>query len=468
MSGAHRERPGRYSEALKVQEFRALYLAQVASGIGDQVAKVALAILVFDRTSSPFLAALAYAAGFLPWIVAGPVLSPLADRLPRRRVMVVCELGRAVLFGAMALPGVSIPALFMLLLLASLLAPPFEAARAATLPDVLPGDLYVVGSSLGAISSQFVQVLGFAGGGALVALVGARGALGLDAVTFALSGLLLMVRVVSRPPAATGARPTLVADIRDGSRVVFASPVLRSILLLAWVGAAFSIVPEGLAVTYADSHGAGPVATGLLLAANPVGAVVGAFVIGRLVAPFRRLRLMLPLAALTFLPLLGTVVHPPVPLACLLWAVSGVGLAFQLPANATFVATVPVESRGRAFGLAQSGLHVFQGLSLTAGGALVQVLPVQGVVTLSGVVGLSAVALLARTWPHAALIGTPVPASAAADRSTDAEAEETEQPIPVWTGPYLLSPAPRELVMRLVALPLVPEPAVAEPLVAEP
>ncbi len=453
MTGAPRERPGRYADALKVREFRALYIAQVASGIGDQVAKVALAVLVYDRTSSPLLAALAYAAGFLPWIVAGPVLSPLADRLPRRRVMVVCELGRAALFGAMALHGVPLLVLFVLLFLASILAPPFEAARAATLPDVLTGDLYVVGSSLGAISSQLVQVLGFAGGGALVAAVGARGALGLDAVTFAVSGLLLLVRLVSRPPAATGARPTLVADVREGSRVVFASPVLRSILLLAWVGAAFSIVPEGLAVTYADSRNAGPLATGLLLAANPVGAVIGAFAIGRLVAPSRRLRLMLPLAVLTFLPLMGTVVHPPVAVACLLWAMSGVGLAFQLPANATFVAGVPAASRGRAFGLAQSGLQVFQGLALTVGGALAQVLPVQRVVTLAGLVGLCGVLLLARSWPHAAMEAVHAPASSVGwpDEVVVTDDDSTTNlEMPVWTGPYVLRPAAREMIIRLV------------------
>lgn len=453
MTDGARERPGRYSDVLRVREFRALYLAQVGSSIGDQVAKVALAVLVFDRTESPLLAALAYAAGYLPWIVAGPVLSPLADRLPRRRVMVVSELARAGLLGTMALPGVSMPVLFGLLLVASLLAPPFEAARAATLPDVLPGDLYIVGSSLGAITVQLVQVLGFVAGGALIATVGARGALALDALTFAFSGLLLLRVVAARPPAASGARPTLVADLREGTRVVFTRPLLRSILLLAWVGAAFSIVPEGLAVTYAASHGAGSLATGFLLAANPVGAVVGAFVIGRLVVPSRRLRLMLPLAVLTFLPLLGTAGHPSVPVACLLWGLSGVGLAFQLPANATFVASVPPEARGRAFGLAQSGLQVFQGLSLTAGGALAQVVPVQRVVALSGLVGLTGVAALARSWPHEAMAAVHAPARVVGDRLEAAPADVTapeDRPVPSWTGPYLLQPAARELVVRLV------------------
>ena len=63
----------------RVGEFRALWLAQVLSYVGDQFAQVAIAILVFERTGSAFLTALAYALTYLPPIVGGPLLSGLAD-----------------------------------------------------------------------------------------------------------------------------------------------------------------------------------------------------------------------------------------------------------------------------------------------------------------------------------------------------------------------------------------------------
>jgi MFS family permease len=442
--------PATYRDVLGVAEYRTLLAAQVGSGIGDQMAKIALAILVFDRTSSPLLAALAYAVGYLPWLVGGPVLSPLADRLPRREVMVGCDLGRAVLLGAMALPGLPLPVLFALLLTASLLAPPFEAARAATLPDVLHGDLYVVGSALAGISFQLVQVIGFAVGGAVVALLGARGTLGLDAATFVVSALVIQSGVRRRPAADPTGRPTLVQDATEGARVVFGDPLLRAVLMLAWVGAAFTIVPEGLAVTYADSVGGGSVTTGFLTASMPAGVVLGAVLIGRFVAPARRLRLIVPLAVLAMAPLVLTAVHPPAVVAGLLWAASGFGMAFQLPANAAFVAAVPAASRGRAFGLAQSGLQLWQGVAIAAGGFAARSIHVELVVAGAGVLGLACVGAIALRWPQLeverAVGGGHEDAPAGIVPPAPTVSPDT---VPDWSGPYQLRPAKRELVFRI-------------------
>lgn len=451
------DRPATYREVLAVREFRALYAAHVTSLLGDQAAKVALAILVLDQSDSPLFAALAYAVGYLPWIVGGPVLSPLADRRPRREIMVRCDVVRALAVGAMALPGMPLWVLFLLLLGSSLLMPPFEAARAATLPDVLTGDRYVVASSLSNISTQLCQVAGFVLGGAAVVVLTPRGALLLDAVSFAASAAFIVRGVKHRPAVARDSRPTLRSDVVDGARVVFTAPVLRSILLLAWAGAAFALVPEGLAVTYAREEGYGPLATGLLTAASPAGLVVGALVIGRLLAPRQRVRLMVPLALWTFVPLVLTAVHPPVAGAVLLWGLSGVGLAYQIPANATFMLAVPTEARGRAFGLAQTGIQAWQGLSIAGAGALALTLETHVVVAVFGVAGLVAVAALRVWWPTAELaaLHAPVPAGEGhGDMALgDIPIEPAQAAVPdlpaMWTGPYPLSPRRRVLVVRL-------------------
>jgi MFS family permease len=445
---------------LKVREFRALYAAQIASLLGDQAAKVALAILVLNVSDSPLLAALAYAVGYLPWIVGGPVLSPLADRRPRRSVMVWCDVIRAVAVGAMALPGVPLWLLFALLLGASLLMPPFEAARAATLPDVLQGDRYVVGSSLGNITNQLCQVAGFVLGGAAVVVLRPRGALAADAVSFALSAAFIAAGVRHRPPVSRDSRPTLRGDIVEGAALVFRTPVLRSILLLAWFGATFSIVPEGLAVTYAKRLGYGPLATGFLTAAMPLGVVLGALVIARVLTPRSRLRTMRLFAAGAFVPLLATVFEPPVWLAVVLWALTGFGMAYLIPANATFMLVVPPEARGRAFGLAQSGMQAFQGLSLAGGGALALVLAPHQVIAVYGVVGLASVALVGIGWPTAELAALypPNPANAAPLPDDlgplgDVPLERPPSALPVGLslgGPYHLVPRRRTLLARLV------------------
>src|SRR5919198_6164712 len=106
MAGRHRRPPEKqatYREVFAIGEFRTLWLAQVLSYIGDQLAQVALALLVYHRTGSPLLTAVTYALTYLPPIVGGPVLSGLADLFPRRTVMVVCDIARATIVGLMAI-----------------------------------------------------------------------------------------------------------------------------------------------------------------------------------------------------------------------------------------------------------------------------------------------------------------------------------------------------------------------------
>ena len=116
--GRHRRAPearSSYREVFAIGEFRALWSAQVLSFAGDQLAQVAIAILVYGRTHSPFLTALAYALTYLPPIAGGPLLSGLADLFPRRRVMIVCDLFRVGTVGLMAIPSLPFTALCVLL-----------------------------------------------------------------------------------------------------------------------------------------------------------------------------------------------------------------------------------------------------------------------------------------------------------------------------------------------------------------
>ena len=66
-------------------EFRALWLSVTLSSAGDRLALVALAVLVYERTRSPLLAAVAYSAGYLPWVIGGLFLAdlPIAVRAAR-------------------------------------------------------------------------------------------------------------------------------------------------------------------------------------------------------------------------------------------------------------------------------------------------------------------------------------------------------------------------------------------------
>ncbi len=94
-----------FRDVFAVREFRALWSSEILSMAGDRLALVALTLLVYDRTRSPLLAAAAFAAGYLPWVIGGLFLADLTDRYPRRSVIVTCDVARAVLVGVMVLHG---------------------------------------------------------------------------------------------------------------------------------------------------------------------------------------------------------------------------------------------------------------------------------------------------------------------------------------------------------------------------
>ncbi|MBO3750512.1 MFS transporter [Streptosporangiaceae bacterium NEAU-GS5] len=407
LPGRHRrahEDQATYGEVIAIGEFRAVWLAQGMSLLGDQLAQVALAVLVYNRTGSPLATAAVYALTYLPPIVGGPLLAGLADRYPRRRVMLLCDVARAMLVALMAVPGMPFPVLCVLVFCVVLLGAPFSAARAALLPEVLEGDRYVTGSALQNMTNQAVQMLGFAAGGALIAGLGPYRALALDAATFLASALTLVAGVRRRvAPVAAGSDTSSVwAMMRAGGRLVFGDRRLRTLVLFAWL-CGFYVLPEGLAVPYAAGLDDGglvpvPVATGLLMAAMPTGTVLGAFVFGRYVTPTRRLRVMGWMAMLTCAPLIVCAMRPPLHVVLILWVLSGIGGAYQLAANAAFVQCVPPERRGQAFGLVQSGLLAVQGVGILVGGALAQELGPEPVVALAGAAGLSVAAVLAMVW----------------------------------------------------------------------
>ena len=202
----------RFRDVFAVREFRALWLSVVLSAAGDRLALVALALLVYERTRLPLLAALAYAAGYLPWVIGGLFLADVADRRPRRTVMVCCDAARALLVAAMTVPRIPLAVLVVLLFAATMFAPPFESARASITPDILTGERYALGTA--AIQTTFLaaEVAGAAGGGVATAFLGVQAALAIDAATFAASGLLVGLGTRGRPAtAAPGAGAGLAA-----------------------------------------------------------------------------------------------------------------------------------------------------------------------------------------------------------------------------------------------------------------
>ena len=395
VSGA--ESRSTFGEVFAVGEFRALWIAQILSVAGDQLARVALTLLVFEQTHSALLAAITFAASIVPAFVGGLTLSGLADRLPRRQVMITCDLSRAALVAVMALPGTPLAVLVSLLFVVTMISAPFTSARAALYPDILAGDRYVLGTAVTLTTLQFAQVVGFAAGGAIAGFFGVRTSLLADAATFLISALITRLWVSARPAAHIGAHQGTVSSsgALAGLRLVFADPRLRTPMLLGWL-AAFYNVPEGVAAPLGQALGGGDIAVGLILAAGALGASFGAVLFSRLVDPARRLRWMSPLAVTSCAVLILFAFRPALPGALVILTVSGLFDCYQLAANAEFVSATPPAQRSQAFGIAQGGMSLGQGMTMILAGAAAQHHPPAAVIAGGGVLGvITAVMIIA-------------------------------------------------------------------------
>jgi MFS family permease len=388
-----------FRSVFAVAEFRAMWAAEALSQAGDQLARVALAILVFQRTDSAALTGLTYALTLAPAFLGGIFLSGLADRFPRREVMVVSDVLRALLIGLVAVPGVPFAAICVLVAGVSFLQAPFKAAQLALLPTVLPGDLYVVGLGIRNITMQTAQMIGFAGGGVLIAAINPNVGLVLDAATFLASGLFVRLGVLARPAAASKTnRPPFFSSAGAGARLIWRDRGLRVLLLLGWL-TAFLIVYEGLAAPYTAEIGGGPIAVGLILASDPLGSVIGALVFSRWVSPKVRPKVLGPLAVASAVPLLPVFLAPGLVVSVVLFALAGaLGTAVLMQSSASFTRGVPDASRAQALGLSQSGVATIQGLSPLLAGLLADGIGTARTVGIVGVIGLVIAIPAALAW----------------------------------------------------------------------
>lgn len=384
------ERRVGFSVALRVREFRFLWAAELFSIAGDQLARVALAVLVFAQTSSASLTALTYALTFIPAVLGGALLSGLADRFPRRRVLVVTDVVRAGLAAAMAVPGLPLPVLWVLVGVLSAAAGPFKAAQLAVLPQVLEGAAYRAGLALRQVTGQTAQLVGFGAGGVLLTAIEPHLALGLNAATFLASAVLVVAGVRARPV------PVVADEVADGAgsgRGVGLWPVFA---LAALVG--LYVVPEGLAAPYAAELGMAAVGVGVLMAADPAGSVLGGWLATRLPIPHTPAAVV-TLAVAAGVPLVVCWAGPGLVVSALCWAVSGLfSTIYLVRIQELVVDLVPDHRRGGVMGRLATCLYCSQGVAILGGGLFAEVFGPFRAVAVAGLCAVGLAVVVGVVW----------------------------------------------------------------------
>jgi MFS family permease len=395
------------------RSFRWLFASSLVTNVGDGIALAAGPLLVASQTSDALVVSMAVMAQVLPPLLFGVVAGAMADRLDRRRIVIVVNLARALVLGVLA-ATVAAGNVNIAIVLASL----FVLASAETFADVASGSLLpriVPREHLGVANARLQGAFLLTNQllappiGAFLFVIGMALPFAADAASFALGAVLVTRVVVGRgadpdPERAVAPRASLRAEMLDGLRWLLAHAPMRTLALTivsfnVTFGAAF-----GVLVLYArDRLGMDAVGFGLLTTATAIGGLVGTTAYGRLERRFALgdiMRAGLLIETATHLVLALTTVPA---IALLTMVVFGAhGFIWATTATTIRQRAVPDELLGRITGVYTVGIYGGIVIGTPIGGLLARELGITAPFWFAFVGSALLVVLLWRQFSHIA------------------------------------------------------------------
>jgi predicted MFS family arabinose efflux permease len=261
------------------RDYLLLLSGQVVSALGSQVSLLALPLLVLALTGSPAQAGLLAGARGVPYALLSLPAGALVDRWDRKRLMILCDLGRALALGSVALALTTGRLTLVQLVLVSLaegsLSVLFSIAESSALPRLIGREQIARASAQNAAADSLSWMLGPAIGGALFA-VGAAVPFAVDALSYAASVVSLRIVRAEFQGERTLAPRGIRGEIREGLAWLWRRPALRFMAMLTGglnlTGFGFSLI----LIVLAEHLGADPITIGLIFAGGGTGSVLGA------------------------------------------------------------------------------------------------------------------------------------------------------------------------------------------------
>ena len=268
-------------------DFLRLWGAQTISQFGTQVSFIAIPLVaIVTLEASPFEVAVLGAVDMLPFLLIALPAGVWVDRLPRKPILVLGDLGRALALStiplAFAFDALTMTQLYIVGFLVGVCTVFFDVAYQSYLPSLVRREQLVDGNSKLEISRSAAQLGGPGIGGLLVSAVTAPYAVLTDAVSFAWSGLLIArIRRIEevRAPAE---HPSMRRELVEGVRYIVSDPRWRAISTYVAVVNFFFSVAFSIFLVYAVRElDSSAVLIGAVLALGNIGALVGAVFAGR-------------------------------------------------------------------------------------------------------------------------------------------------------------------------------------------
>ncbi len=350
-----------YRELFGIAEFRILFTTTSLSVGAGSVGSLALGTLTYAETGSPLLSAFVMFGGPLVRLATSWFLLSLADLWRPRTAMMLAAGVMAAGNALQAIPGLPMVPRLVFLVVPWILLSATGGSMVALVSDVVPEGSFIFARATINIAVGVMQIVGYGLGGLLL-LSFTTSQLFLGAAATCLVGLALVrFGIGDHPPRATGAA---VRRSRAVNRLLLGSPVLRPVYLALWVPNGLVVGCEALIVPYAGTG------AGFLFAATAIGMLAGDVLMGRVIPPAMRDRLVEPARLLLAVPWLPFLLQPPLPVACALAAVASVGYCASLPLQERLVTRTAAEIRGHTLGLHGLGMTAMQGVGALLAGAV--------------------------------------------------------------------------------------------------
>jgi MFS family permease len=339
--------------ALRSRDYRWYFVGHLTSQTGSWIEMTAVAWILYELTNSAVLLGLGGLCRAAPMILLGLVGGAVADRVPRRLLLILTEsimLVVSAIVGLLALTGnLQFWHLYLLSLTSGTLFAFSVPARQALFPELVPRSAMPSAVMLNSLVARGSGFIGPPIAGAALATTGYAMPFLLNAASFlAMLAALAAMHVPSRSPARGSARPSLRKDMMEGLHFIRRSPLLKGVLALELFAGLFGHNSALITIMARDVLHAGPQGLGLLLSALAAGALAGMLAMV-LFHTERYGRVILIAGASYTLLLIGFGVSGSFALSLiLLFAVGAADGVWGVARNTTVQLAVPNELRGRA------------------------------------------------------------------------------------------------------------------------
>jgi MFS family permease len=390
---------------LRSRNFALVWSAALVSNVGSWMQTVALGVVVTARTHDPLWTGLVAAAAFVPLGLLSPLGGAVADRVDRRRWLLLTTVGEAGCAAALAVlaAGHAAPVWMVLMaLVGGACTAVGLPAYQAMLPDLVPREDLLAAVSLSSAQFNLGRVVGPALAGVVLVAGSAAWAFAVNAVSFgAVVVALLILRLP--PPAESADTSGVLSRTMSGARLAWAEPGCRSaiglIAVVALIGSPFIALVPAFAIEGLHRGAAG---TSVLVTAQGVGAVAGALALASMARVLGRRRLLVrALLAFPVALVLYGWASSLLPATLAIVAVGAAYIGVLSGLNTVVQLRAPAMARGRVLGLYMMALGTIYPVGAIAEGALARAVGIRSVTVFSGVLLLALMLAVMRLRPRA-------------------------------------------------------------------